>query len=73
MIFPSPARMSLTKLSQVGNNESVPAREIPTEDRKIVSLFSQCMYFRLCVTQNGCGLYSVLGYLLICLQLTHFR
>jgi hypothetical protein len=47
-IFPSPAGMSLTKLSLAVNHLFFPAREslvsdIPTEDGKIANLFVQCI------------------------------
>jgi hypothetical protein len=46
-IFPSLARMSITKLSLAGNNIIILAREslirdIPSGDRKIANLFLQC-------------------------------
>ncbi len=50
-IFPSPAGMSLTKLSLAGNNQITvfPAWEnlvsdIPARDRKIANLFLQCIW-----------------------------
>jgi hypothetical protein len=47
VIFPSPAGMSLTKLSLAKNIHILPAREslvsdIPAGDGKIVNLFLQC-------------------------------
>jgi hypothetical protein len=47
-IFPSPGRVSLTKLSLAGNNKIFPAREslvsdIPAGDWKIYNIFLQCM------------------------------
>jgi hypothetical protein len=48
-IFPSPAGMSLIKLSLDGNNLNIPAQgdflvsDIPAGDGKIVILFLQCM------------------------------
>ncbi len=46
-VFPSPAGMSLTKLSLAGNNLIIPGqtefvRDIPTGDRKTANLFLQC-------------------------------
>ncbi len=47
-IFPSPAEMSLTKLSLAGINQLFPVREslvsdIPARDRKTDKLFLQCI------------------------------
>jgi hypothetical protein len=47
MIFPSPAGMSLTKLSLDGNTVFLPREslvsDIPAGDGKMANLFLQCM------------------------------
>jgi hypothetical protein len=46
-IFPTTARMSLTKLSLAGTNFIIPSQEefgvIPAGDWKIINLFIQCI------------------------------
>jgi hypothetical protein len=54
-IFPSPAGMSLIKLSLVGNYFIIPGQEslvsdISAGDEKIVHAFLQCMYLYLYVS-----------------------
>ncbi len=61
MIFPSPAGMSLTKLSQGGNYDVIyklfPSREslvsdIPAGDGKMANLFLQCTV-KIIATKSG--------------------
>jgi hypothetical protein len=52
-VFPSPAGMSLTKLSLAGNNSIFPGQgefvtDIPAGDVKTTNLFLQCISFLLC-------------------------